>query len=86
MDTDASQDYYAAVLTKMPQEVLEKNADEQRLEPLAFISGRFVKDMYNWSVPEKEPFAIAAAMTRLRYLTIMRTVHVHTHHRNLTFI
>jgi hypothetical protein len=25
-------------------------------------------------------------MTRLRYLTIMRTVHVHTDHRNLTFI
>jgi RNase H-like domain found in reverse transcriptase len=63
MHTDASQDYYAAVLTQMPQEDLEKNADEQRHEPLAFISGRFLKAMYNWSGPEKEAFAIMAAMT-----------------------
>jgi RNase H-like domain found in reverse transcriptase/Integrase zinc binding domain len=70
----------------MPQEDLEKNADEQRHEPLAFISGRFVQAMYNWSVPEKEAFAIVAAMTRLRYLTVMRTVHVYTDHRNLMSI
>jgi RNase H-like domain found in reverse transcriptase len=86
MHTDVSQEYYAAALTQMPQEDLEMNADEQRHEPLVLISGRFVKAMYNWSVPEKEAFAIVAAMTRLRYLTIMRTVHVHTDHRNLTFI
>jgi hypothetical protein len=67
MHTDASQDYYAAVLTQMPHEDLEKNADEQRHEPLAFISGRFVKAIYNWSVPEKEAFAIVAAMTKIRY-------------------
>jgi RNase H-like domain found in reverse transcriptase len=84
--TVQAQDYYAAVLMQMPQEDLEKNADELRHQPLAFISGRFVKAMYNWSVPEKEAFAIVAAMTRLRYLTIMRTVHVHKDHRNLTFI
>jgi RNase H-like domain found in reverse transcriptase len=40
----------------------------------------------HWSVPEKEAFAIVAGMTRLRYLTVMRTVNVHKDHRNLTFI
>jgi RNase H-like domain found in reverse transcriptase len=80
LHTDASQDYYAAVLTQKPQEALDKNADEQRHEPLAFISGRFVKAIYNWSVLEKYAVATVAAMTRLRYLTIMRTVDVHTNH------
>jgi RNase H-like domain found in reverse transcriptase len=70
----------------MPVEDLEKHVDEQRHEPLAFISGRFVRSSYNWSVPEKESFAIVAAMTRLRYLTLVRKVHVHTDHRNLVYI
>jgi hypothetical protein len=86
LHTDASQDYYAAVLTQKPQEALDKNADEQRHEPLAFISGRFVKAIYNWSVLEKYAVATVAAMTRLRYLTIMRTVDVHTNHWDLTYI
>jgi RNase H-like domain found in reverse transcriptase len=83
---DASQEFYAAVLTQMPVEDLESHTDEQRHEPLAFISGRFVRSSCNWSVPENEAFAIVAAMTRLRYLTLVRKLHVHTDRRNLVHI
>jgi hypothetical protein len=62
--TDASQEFYATVLTQMPVEDLEKHTDEQRHEPLAFISGQFVRSSYNWSVPDKEAFEIVAAKTR----------------------
>jgi RNase H-like domain found in reverse transcriptase len=61
LHTDAPQEFYAAVLTKMPVEDLEKHIDEERHERLAFISGRFVRSSYNWSVPEKEAFTIVAA-------------------------
>jgi hypothetical protein len=64
LHTDASQEFYGAVLTQMPVEDLESHTDEQRHEPLAFISGRFVRSSYNWPVHEKEAFAIVAAMTR----------------------
>jgi hypothetical protein len=86
LHTDASQEFYAAVLTTMPVEDLEKHVDEQRHEPLAFVSGLFVISSCNWSVPGKEAFAIVAAMTKLRYLTLVRKVHVHTDHRNLVYI
>jgi hypothetical protein len=73
-------------ITQIPIEYLEKHIDEQRLCTLAFISGRFVRSAYNWSVPEIEAFAIVEAMTRVWYLTLVRTVHLHTDHRNLVYI
>jgi RNase H-like domain found in reverse transcriptase len=63
-----------------------EHTDELRHEPLAFISGLLVRSSCNWSVPEKEAFAIVAALIRLRYLTLVRTFHVHTDHRNLRYI
>jgi RNase H-like domain found in reverse transcriptase len=83
---DASQEFYATVLTRMPVEDLEKHTDEQRHEPLAFISEQFVRSFYNWSVPEKEAFEIVAAKARLKYLTLVRKVHAHADHRNLVYI
>lgn len=57
--TDASTDFYAAVCTQIPTCDLEKPVEDQRHEPLAFISARFVKASLNWSVVEKEAFAVS---------------------------
>jgi hypothetical protein len=53
--------------------------------PVYFISKSLVKEQLNWSVPEKECFAIWYALKKLDYL--LRDIHftLHTDHRNLTF-
>ena len=59
---------------------------ERCYEPLGFLSGSFRGSSANWSVPEKEGFAIVESMTRLDYLTLGRMVHVFTDHVNLLTI
>jgi RNase H-like domain found in reverse transcriptase len=86
LHTDASQEYFAGILTQIPEEDLDKEADDKRHEPLAFVSGRFSGPSLNWSVPEKEAYAILFGMTRLRYLTLVNTVNVFTDHKNLVYI
>jgi RNase H-like domain found in reverse transcriptase len=66
----------------MPLKDLEMHTHEQRHESFAFISRRFVRSSYKWSVTEKKAFAILAAMARLRYLNLVCTVHVHRDHWN----
>ena len=41
MNTDASEHYWAGVLTQIPIEDAAKPQSEQRHEPLAFVSGAF---------------------------------------------
>jgi len=54
--------------------------------PIAFISKSLMNQQLNWSVPEKEAFAIFYAFCKLEHL--LRDVHfiLQTDHKNLTYI
>ena len=85
--TDASDQYWASVLTKIPPEDVQLEPQEQRHQPLAFHSGCFVRAGANWSTPEKEAFAIVESCIRLQhYLTRPNGFLLFTDHKNLTFI
>lgn len=51
-----------------------------------FLSGTFKGPSANWSVPEKEGFAIVEAMCRLDYLVTGHVVSNFTDHANLVYI
>ena len=81
--TDASENHWAAVETQVPTEDERRAVNEQRYEPLCFLSGSFSSSSANWSVPEKEGFAIVEAMCRLHYLVMGCEVNIFTDHANL---
>ena len=85
--TDASDEYWAAVITQIPLEDVSKAVAEQRHEPLLFLSGRFSGSQLRWAIPDKEGYAIVAAFRRASYLLQQRNgVLICTDHRNLTYI
>ncbi len=55
-------------------------------KPVGFISKSLAKERLNWSVPEKEAYAIFYALQKLEYL--LRDVYfvIRTDHKNLTYI
>ena len=81
--TDASENFWSAVLVQTESEKMDTPVQERQYEPLAFLSGAFKNSAINWSVPEKEGFAIVEAMTKLDYLTMGRRVYISTDHANL---
>ena len=83
--TDASDVGYGAVLVQAP---FGSGIDDGRFVPLAFRSGLFSGSQKNWSVGEKEAFAILDAVGSLHYLhQISRyPLRIMTDHRNLEFI
>lgn len=84
--TDASADFYARILTQIPEVDMNQPVEEQRHEALAFVSGRFVDSSRHWSVVEKEAFSIIESMRRMRYITLTVKIHIYNDHRNLKFI
>ena len=54
--------------------------------PIAFISKTLDKAHRDWSVPEKECYAIYYAFTKFEHLLLDREFIVHTDHVNLTFL
>ena len=86
LHTDASDHYWAGVLTQIPLEDLDKPQGEQRHAPLAFISGAFTGALSRWSTLEKEAFAIVNCMARLDYITTCAHTNIYTDHRKLIFI
>ena len=83
--TDASDSHWA-ILTQVPPQDRSKELQEQRHKPLCFLSGVFSGSSSNWSVPEKEGFAIVEAMCRLDYLVLGREVNIFTDHANLVYL
>ena len=81
--TDASDTHWSAILTQVPKSQRNKKIDEQQHEPMCFLSGAFKGSSKNWSVPEKEGFAIVEAMCRVDYLVMGREVSIYTDHANL---
>ena len=86
MNTDASDHYWAGVLTQIPLEDVAKPQAEQRHEPLAFVSGAFSGAMSRWSICEKEAFAMVYSMAQTDYYTACAETSIYTDHRNLVFI
>lgn len=84
--TDASESHWAAIFTQVPQSDKRKSLNDQKHEPLAFLSGAFTGSCAQWSVPEKEGFAVVEAMTKMDFLTYGREVTIFTDHANLVYI
>ncbi|ETV69828.1 hypothetical protein H257_14451 [Aphanomyces astaci] len=55
---DASDTHWGAACTQIPPEDLELPVEQQRHEPLAFLSGGFDGASARWPTVEKEAFAI----------------------------
>ena len=85
--TDASQDYWGAIVTQVGPGELENPLSEQVHVPLAFISGSFKGAAARWAIVEKEAFVIVETCKRLEYILLReRGFHLFTNHRNLKFI
>lgn len=66
-----------------PKNTLEKTVHERMFEPLGFLSAQFRGSFLNWSMPEKEGFAILEAMTLFEYIIMGRLIYTHNDHHNL---
>ena len=84
--SDSSDTHWGSVLTQVPKSQLSMEIEEQVHEPLSFLSGSFSSHSKNWSIVEKEAFAVVESMIRLEYLTSMKEVYVFTDHSNLLYI
>lgn len=85
--TDASDAFWAAVVTQTKIEQLQRKMSEQEHEPLAFLGGKFTGSQKNWTTYEKEAYAIVQTFERLDYLFWgAHPVHVFTDHRNLLYV
>jgi RNase H-like domain found in reverse transcriptase len=56
--TDASDRFYAGLVTQIHKEQLDIPMKEQDHQHLAFLSGELKGEQLRWTVPEKEGFAI----------------------------
>jgi RNase H-like domain found in reverse transcriptase len=66
--TDASDRFYAGLVTQIDEEQLDLPMEEQYHQPLSFLSGEFKGAQLRWTVPEKECIAIVNTVTKVDYL------------------
>jgi hypothetical protein len=82
--TDANEACTAGMVTQIPIEDENKPVHLQRHEPLGFVGHRFNRCEMNWTVAEKEGFAIKDTMHKLDYLLQMkRPFKLFSDHKNL---
>jgi hypothetical protein len=85
--TDASDRFYAGLVTQIVEEQLYLPMEEQEHQPLAFLSGEFKGAQLRWTVPEKEGFAIVHTVTKVNYLLLSHDeFSILSDHLNLTYI
>jgi RNase H-like domain found in reverse transcriptase len=85
--TDASDRFYAGLVTQIDEEQLELPMEEQDRQPLAILSGEFKGAQLRWTVPEKEGFAIVDTVTKVNYLLLSHDeFSILSGHLNLTYI
>jgi RNase H-like domain found in reverse transcriptase len=68
--TDASDRFYAGLVTQIDEEQLNLRMEEQDHQPLAFLAGEFKGAQLRWTVPEKECIAIVDTVTKVDYLLL----------------
>jgi hypothetical protein len=83
--TDASDLHWGVMVTQVPTEDLGLPVEQMRHEPKGFLSGSFKNSELNWSVTDKEAWAIVVAYRRLGYL-LWGEVFLFTDHRNLAYV
>jgi RNase H-like domain found in reverse transcriptase len=85
--TDASDRFYAGLVTQIDEEQLDLSMEEQDHQPLAFLSGEFKGAQQRWTVPEKKGFAIVNTVTKVDYLLLSHDeFSILSDHLNLTYI
>lgn len=84
--TDASESHWSGILTQVPKGQLKRSIEDQEHEPLSFLSGSFSGASADWSVPEKEGFAVVESMSKLDYLVTGRKLTIFTDHYNLVYL
>ena len=85
--TDASDKFWAGILTQICRTEVDKIIENQPQEPLAFLSGSFTGSQANWSTAEKEACAIIFCLKKLDYLLLRpEGFLLFTDHSNLVFI
>jgi RNase H-like domain found in reverse transcriptase/Reverse transcriptase (RNA-dependent DNA polymerase) len=85
--TDASDIFYAGLVTQIHEEQLDLPMEEQDHQPLAFLTGEFKGAQLRWTVPEKEGFAIVDTVTKVDYLLLSHEeFSILSDHLNLTYI
>jgi transposase InsO family protein len=85
--TDASDEFWAGVITQTAKSELLKPVLQQSHLPMSFVSGRFVGAQLKWPTVEKEGFAIVQTCTKSnRLLRRPQGFELFTDHRNLQFL
>jgi RNase H-like domain found in reverse transcriptase len=85
--TDASDRFYAGLVTQIDEEQLDLPMKEQDHQPLAFLSREFQGAQLRWTVSEKEGFAIVDTVTKVDYLLRSHDeFSILSDHLNLTYI
>jgi RNase H-like domain found in reverse transcriptase len=85
--TDASDRFYASLVTQIDEEQLDLPMEEQDHQPLAFLLGEFKGVHLRWTVPEKEGFAIVDTVTKVDYLLLSHDeFSIMSDHLNFTYI
>lgn len=81
---DASYYCSSGVVTQIPPEDFDKPISEQNHQPLGFVGHRFNGSELNWTIVDKEAFAIKDTIKKLSYLLHMANpFFLFTDHRNL---
>lgn len=85
--TDASSIGWGAVLLAIKNYDPNKPFEEQDCRALSFLGGTFKGSQLNWSVTDKECFAIVESVKRLDYMLIRtKPFRIATDHRNLVYL
>ena len=84
--SDAWEIPLASIITQVPKSKSNLELEEQQYQPLSFLSGSFTGSAFNWSIVEKESFAVVESMSKLENLTASHEVLLFTDHANLVYI
>jgi RNase H-like domain found in reverse transcriptase len=84
---NASDRFYADLVTQIDEKQLDLPMEEQDHQLLAFLLGEFKGAQLRWTVPEKEGFAIVDTVTKVDYLLLSHDeISILSDHLNLTYI
>jgi hypothetical protein len=85
--TDASQYYWGVILSQISDDDVHKKFEDQKHEPLCFLSGKFSSSQLHWSTIEKECYPIIIALNRLKhFLMNLNGFRLFTDHKNLVYL
>lgn len=85
--TDASDKFWAGIVTQVEESETGKQVQDQKHEPLAFLGDHFSGAQENWTTCEMESFAIVKEFERMDYILWgPNPVRIFTDHKNLLYV